>query len=328
MKKVFSGVQPSGTLTIANYLGAMRQFVALQHEAECYFCVVDLHALTVPQDPAALRRQTLDVAALYVAVGLDPKKVTLFVQSHVPAHSELAWLLQCQSYFGELRRMTQFKEKSQGQESVSTGLFTYPTLMAADILLYQTDEVPVGEDQKQHVELTRDIAQRFNHRYGETFRVPEPVIPEVGARIMSLDDPTKKMSKSSTVAGSYISLLDEPNTARKKIMRAVTDSGSEVRHDPETKPAVSNLMEMYSILSNLSLEAVRARYEGQGYGPFKKDLAELVVTALEPIQKRYSELRTSGELEAILADGAARARTAAAPTLRIVQERLGLQPAR
>lgn len=324
MKTVFSGIQPSGNLTIANYIGAIRQFVQLQHEAKCYFCIVDLHALTVPQDPEALRKQTLDLAALYLASGLDPQKITLFVQSHVPAHSELAWLLQCQAYFGELRRMTQFKDKSEGKESVTVGLFTYPTLMAADILLYQADLVPVGDDQKQHVELTRDIAERFNNRYGQTFRMPEPMISEVGARIMGLDDPSKKMSKSAANAGSYIALLDPPDVVRQKIKRAVTDSGSEVRHDWETKPAVSNLMEIYSTLSGDSLATIQERYAGKGYGQFKKDLAEVVAGFLDPLQRRYQELRESSELTGILTDGAARARQDAAPTLRRIQERVGL----
>ncbi|MHB9146183.1 MAG: tryptophan--tRNA ligase [Symbiobacteriia bacterium] len=324
MQTVFSGIQPSGNLTIANYIGAIRQFVGLQHEAKCYFCIVDLHALTMPQDPEALRQQTLDLAALYLASGLDPRQITLFVQSHVPAHSELAWLLQCQTYFGELRRMTQFKDKSEGKETVTSGLFTYPTLMAADILLYQTDVVPVGDDQKQHVELTRDVAERFNNRYGNTFRMPEPMISKVGARIMGLDDPSKKMSKSSPILGSYIALLDPPDAVRQKIKRAVTDSGSEVRHDWENKPAVSNLMEIYSTLSGDSLKAIEERYAGKGYGQFKKDLAEVVAGFLEPLQQRFHALREGGELEAILADGAARAARDAQPTLRQVQERLGL----
>ncbi|MCG0239707.1 MAG: tryptophan--tRNA ligase [Firmicutes bacterium] len=324
MKRVLSGIQPSGVLTIGNYIGAMRQFVALQHEADCFFCIVDLHALTVPQDPAALHRQTLDLAALYLAVGLDPKKVTLFVQSHVPAHAELGWLLQCLAYFGEMSRMTQFKEKSAGKESVSVGLFTYPALMAADILLYQADLVPVGEDQKQHVELTRDLAERFNHRFGETFRVPEPLIPKVGARIMSLDDPTKKMSKSNPNPNSYISLLDPPEVIQRKIRRAVTDSEAEVRYDPERKPAVSNLMEIYSQLAGISLEEVAERYRGKGYGVFKQDLAEVVVSALAPIQERYRELRESPELLRILDEGAEKAAAVAEATLRTVKERMGL----
>ncbi|MFO7173375.1 MAG: tryptophan--tRNA ligase [Bacillota bacterium] len=324
MKRVLSGIQPSGVLTIGNYIGAMRQFVALQHEADCFFCIVDLHALTVPQDPEALHRQTLDLAALYLAVGLDPKKVTLFVQSHVPAHAELGWLLQCVAYFGEMSRMTQFKEKSAGKESVTVGLFTYPALMAADILLYQADLVPVGEDQKQHVELTRDLAQRFNHRFGETFRVPEPLIPKVGARIMSLDDPTKKMSKSNPNPNSYISLLDPPEVIQRKIRRAVTDSEAEVRYDPERKLAVSNLMEIYSQLAGISLEEVAERYRGKGYGVFKQDLAEVVVSALAPIQERYRELRESPELLRILDEGAEKAAAVAEATLRTVKERMGL----
>ncbi len=324
MKRVFSGIQPSGTLTLGNYIGAMKQFVALQHEADCCFCIVDLHALTVPQDPEALRRQTLDLAALYLAVGLDPHKVTLFVQSHVPAHAELGFLLQCVAYFGELSRMTQFKDKSAGKDTVSVGLFTYPVLMAADILLYQTDLVPVGEDQKQHVELTRDIAQRFNGRYGDTFTLPDPMIPKVGARIMGLDDPGRKMSKSNPNPSSYIALLDPPDPIRKKLRRAVTDSEAEVRYDPEQKPAVSNLMDIYSQLAAISLQEVAQRYTGQGYGAFKADLAEVIVNTLVPIQERYQELRHSAELTRILAHGTEKAATVANATLRTVKERMGL----
>lgn len=324
MPRVFSGVQPSGNLTIGNYIGALRQFVALQHEADCLYCIVDLHALTVAQDPVALREQTLNLAALYLAIGLDPQKITLFIQSHVPAHAELAWLLQCTSYMGEMSRMTQYKDKSRGQAQVSVGLFTYPALMAADILLYQADLVPVGEDQKQHVELTRDIAIRFNHRYGETFRVPEVMIPKIGARIMGLDDPGRKMSKSSVNPASYIALLDPPATIRKKLARAVTDSEAAVRFDPGAKPAISNLMAIYSQLAGLSLAELEQRYAGWGYGRFKADLADVVSAALAPVQERYQELRPSGELRRVLGEGAQRAAALAAPTLRSAMEKMGL----
>ncbi len=322
-KRVFSGIQPSGTLTIGNYLGAMKNFVKLQGEADCLFCVVDLHAITVPQDPAALRQNTINLAALYLAAGINPEQATLFVQSHVPAHAELGWILQCVVHYGELGRMTQFKDKSQHRDVVTAGLFTYPALMAADILLYQTDLVPVGEDQKQHLELTRDLAERFNQRYGETFVIPDVYIPKVGGRIMSLEDPTKKMSKSDASAGAYISMLDTPDVIRKKISRAVTDSGREVRFDKENKAAVSNLLTIYSLCANVSISELEARYEGQGYGQFKKDLAEVVVSELEPIQARYRELLATGEILDVLRDGAERAKVIAEDTLKTVKERLG-----
>jgi tryptophanyl-tRNA synthetase len=323
MKRVFSGIQPSGTLTLGNYLGAMKHFVGLQEDADCLFCVVDLHAITVPQDPAHLRQNAKNLAALYLASGIDANRSTLFVQSQVPAHAELGWLLQCIAYYGELGRMTQFKDKSSQKDVVTAGLFTYPALMAADILLYQTELVPVGDDQKQHLELTRDIAERFNHRFGETFVVPDPMIAKVGARIMSIENPAKKMSKSDESAGGYISMLDAPDVIRKKISRAVTDSNREVRYDEATKPAVSNLMTIYALCANLTLADVEKRFEGQGYGPFKKELAEVVVDTLSPIQTRYEELVTSPELEIILRKGAEKAREKSADTLAIVKEKLG-----
>lgn len=323
MKRVFSGIQPSGTLTIGNYLGAMQNFVKLQNEAECYFCIVDLHAITVPQDPATLHANTMSLAAMYLASGIDPKKSTLFVQSHVPAHAELGWMLQCIAYYGELGRMTQFKDKSEHKDVVTAGLFTYPALMAADILLYQTDLVPVGEDQKQHLELTRDIAERFNKRFGPSFVVPEPYIQKVGGRIMSLEDPAKKMSKSDESAGGYISMLDDPAVIRKKIARAVTDSEREVRYDEARKPAISNLLTIYALCSNRSVDSVAAQYMEQGYGPFKKDLAEVVVGALEPIGQRYRELLESGEVEDILRAGAERAASQASETIHDVKKKLG-----
>lgn len=323
MKRVFSGVKPSGNLTLGNYLGAMRHFVAMQDDYECFYSVVDLHALTVPQEPEELRQQAISLAALYLAVGIDPKKSTLFIQSQVPAHAELGWLLQCMSYMGELGRMTQYKEKAREQESVTVGLFTYPALMAADILLYQTDVVPVGEDQKQHVELTRDIAIRFNNRFGEVFKVPEPLIPSIGARIMSLSEPHKKMSKSSNSMGD-IHLLDEPNVIKKKINRAVTDSEAVVRYDPENKPGVSNLLVIHALCSGESVAALEERYQGQGYGALKKGTLEAVLAVLEPIQARYRQLMASDEIYDILAAGAAKAREAAAPTLKRVKEVMGL----
>lgn len=326
MKRVFSGVQPSGELTLGNYLGAIRNFVAFQHEAECFFCVVNLHAITVPQDPVDLQRRTLDVARLFVASGIDPQVATVFAQSQVPAHSELSWLLECSTYFGELRRMTQFKEKSEGNASVSSGLFTYPVLMAADILLYDTDEVPVGEDQKQHLELARNLAERVNNRFGEeVFRVPAPFIQtkNAGGRIMSLTDPTKKMSKSGE-ENSYIAMLDTPTVIAKKIKSAVTDSGREVRYDETEKPAVSNLMVIYSLCSGESLTTIADRYNTTGYGAFKKDLAELVVNTLTPIQNRYRELSEPGVTESILAAGAAKAEPIAQATVARFRDKLGL----
>lgn len=323
MKRVLSGIQPSGKLTLGNYIGALQNYVKLQHDHQCFFMVVDLHAVTVPQDPADLREQTESVAALFLASGIDPAKAAIFLQSHVPAHAELGWLMTTMVYMGELERMTQFKDKSAGKESVGAGLFTYPALMAADILLYNADLVPVGEDQKQHLEITRDLANRFNRRYGELFRMPEPYIPEVGARIMSLDDASKKMSKSNPNPGSYIAMLDEPDVIRKKISRAVTDSGREVKYDVQNKPEISNLMSIYSVCSGMSIAEIEAKFEGQGYGPFKKELAERVVATLEPIQQRYREIRSSGELESVLSRGAEQAAAIAEQTLNEVKRRMG-----
>lgn len=323
MKRVFSGVQPSGDIHIGNYLGAMRQFVALQDDYDCFFCVVDLHALTVPQDPVELKKNTIELAALYMAIGLDPKKVTLFVQSHVSAHAELAWLLQCITYFGELSRMTQFKEKSKGKESVSVGLFTYPDLMAADILLYKTHYVPVGEDQKQHLELTRDVAQRFNNRFGETFVIPEPMILKFGARIMSLTDPTKKMSKSDADPNNRVNLLDDPDTIYRKIMKAVTDSESEIRLDWEKKPGISNLLTIYSLFTGMEVDEVVNKFKGQGYGTLKKELAEVVIDKLSVIQKNYKDI-SEEEVLRVLKEGAERAEAVAVETLKEVKEKMGL----
>lgn len=323
MKTVLSGIQPSGSLTIGNYIGAMKNFVALQEDYNSYFMVVDLHAITVAQEPAALREASESVAALYLAAGLDPAKANIFLQSHVPQHAELGWIMTTLVAMGELERMTQFKDKSEGKDSVGAGLFVYPALMAADILLYNADLVPVGDDQKQHLELTRDLAGRFNHRFGEYFTVPEPFIPKVGARIMSLDDGTKKMSKSNPNAGSFIALLDPPDVIRKKLSRATTDSGREVMYDPQNKPEISNLMSIYSQFSGLSLDEITAKYEGQMYGGFKKELAEVVVAGLEPLQQRYHDIRESGEVHQVLRQGAENAQAAAEKTLIAVKERMG-----
>lgn len=322
-KRVLSGIQPSGMMTIGNYVGAIRQFVSMQHEYDSYFMIADLHAITVPQEPEKLREQTEMLAAIYLASGIDPEKATMFVQSHVPAHAELGWLMTTITYMGELERMTQFKDKSAGKESVGSGLFVYPTLMAADILLYDADLVPVGDDQTQHLELTRDLANRFNHRFGDTFVVPEGHFTEVGTRIMSLIDASKKMSKSDPNPGGFISLLDEPDVIRKKISRATTDSGREVRYDPETKPEVSNLIEIFSAFSGKSVEEVVAQFEGQGYGSFKKELAECLVEVLAPIQERYRDIRSSGELQRIFKDGAERASAVAEATLKRAKDRMG-----
>lgn len=324
MKRVFSGVQPTGNIHLGNYLGALKQFVELQDDHECIYCIVDEHAITVPQDPKALREHILDVAALYLAVGLDPKKSIVFVQSDVPGHAELGWVLTCQSYTGELSRMTQFKDKSKNKESAPTGLFTYPVLMAADILLYDTDIVPVGNDQKQHIELCRDIATRVNNKYKKTFVIPEGRYLKEGARIMALDDPTKKMSKSAENIYSRISLLDDPAKIKKSIMKATTDSDGVVKFDVENKPGISNLMNIYSVLSGISLEDLEAKYEGKGYGDFKKDLVEVTVEALAPIRSRYEEIRHSEELIEILKDGAQRADAIAQKTMARVKDHFGL----
>lgn len=324
LKRVFSGVQPTGNIHLGNYLGALKQFVELQDDHECIYCIVDMHAITVPQDPKQLREHILDVAALYLAVGVDPKKSIVFVQSDVPGHAELSWVLTCNSYTGELSRMTQFKDKSKNKESAPTGLFSYPVLMAADILLYDTDIVPVGNDQKQHIELCRDIAIRVNNKYKKTFVVPEGRFLKEGARIMALDDPTKKMSKSAENIHSRISLLDEPSKIKKSIMKATTDSDGVVRFDAENKPGISNLLNIYSVLSGMTIPELETRYEGKGYGDFKKDLVEVVVEALAPIKERYEEIRHSDELIEILKDGSQRADAIARQTMKRVKENFGL----
>ena len=324
VKRVFSGVQPTGNIHLGNYLGALKQFVELQDDHECIYCIVDMHAITVPQDPKELREHILDVAALYLAVGVDPKKSIVFVQSDVPGHAELSWILTCNSYTGELSRMTQFKDKSKNKESAPTGLFSYPVLMAADILLYDTDIVPVGNDQKQHIELCRDIATRINNKYKKTFVVPEGRFLKEGARIMALDDPTKKMSKSAENIHSRISLLDEPSKIKKSIMKATTDSDGVVRFDAENKPGISNLLNIYSVLSGMTIPELETRYEGKGYGDFKKDLVDVVVEALAPIKKNYEEIRHSEELIKILKDGAVRADAIAQKTMKRVKDNFGL----
>lgn len=324
MKTIFSGIQPSGMITIGNYIGALKQFVALQNEYNCYFCIVDQHAITVPQDPKTLQKNIRSLAALYLAVGLDPNKATLFIQSEVPAHAQAAWMLQCISYIGELERMTQFKDKSAGKEAVSAGLLTYPPLMAADILLYNADLVPVGDDQKQHIELTRDLAERFNKKYNDIFTIPEIHLPKVGARIMSLQEPTKKMSKSDPNQKGFISMLDEPKQIEKKIKSAVTDSDGVVKFDKENKPGVSNLMSIYSIFGNISIEDLEKKYDGKGYGEFKTDLAEVIINALQPIQDRYKELIDSDELDNILDEGAEKAALVANKMLRKMEKAMGL----
>ncbi|MCJ8005998.1 tryptophan--tRNA ligase [Lederbergia wuyishanensis] len=324
MKTIFSGIQPSGVITLGNYIGAIKQFIELQHDYDCYYCVVDQHAITVPQDRLELRKNIKRLAALYVAAGLDPEKATLFIQSEVPAHSQAAWMLQCISYIGELERMTQFKDKSSGKEAVSAGLLTYPPLMAADILLYDADLVPVGEDQKQHLELTRDLAERFNNRYNNIFTIPEVRIPKVGARIMSLQEPTKKMSKSDANQKAFITLLDEPNQIEKKIKSAVTDSDGIVKYDKENKPGVSNLLSIYSILENRPISEIEQDYEGKGYGDFKADLANVVIKALTPIQDRYKELLDSKELDDILDAGAEKASRKANKMVKKMENAMGL----
>lgn len=324
MKTIFSGIQPSGTITLGNYIGALSQFVELQDEYNCYFCIVDQHAITVPQDRLTLRNNIRSLAALYVAVGIDPSKATLFIQSEVPAHAQGAWIMQCISYIGELERMTQFKDKSAGKDAVSSALLTYPPLMAADILLYGTDIVPVGEDQKQHLELTRDLAERFNKKYNDILTIPEVRIPKVGARIMSLQEPTKKMSKSDPNKKATITLLDEPAQIMKKIKSAVTDSEGIVKYDKENKPGVSNLLSIYSILSGESIEALEAKYEGKGYGDFKADLAEVVVASLQPIQEKYKKLMNSTELDDILDMGAEKANKVAGKMVKKMENAMGL----
>ncbi|MBO9347940.1 MAG: tryptophan--tRNA ligase [Chloroflexus sp.] len=323
--RVFSGIQPSGNLHIGNYLGAIQQWVAGQGQKTNFICIVDLHAITVPQNPADLRRQTRELAALLLACGIDPQQTTLFVQSHVRAHAECSWVFSCITPLGWLERMTQYKAKAQKQESVMTGLLTYPVLMAADILLYDADEVPVGEDQKQHIELTRDLAQRFNYLFGETFVIPKPVIRESGARIMGLDDPTVKMSKSETTRGHAIRIIDDPDEIRWAIKRAVTDSFNEIRFSDEPERAgVNNLLQIYELLTGRSRPEIEAHFAGKGYGVLKRELAEVVIEALRPIRERYYQLMDDpAELDRILAIGAEQARAVAEPKMTLILERVG-----
>ena len=321
-KIVFSGIQPSGNLHIGNYIGAVRRWAEGQKEGTNIFCIVDLHAITMPQEPKSLQEKTLELAALLLAAGIDPERSLLFVQSHNPDHANLGWVLNCYLSMGQLNRMTQYKEKSADHEFVSVGLFDYPALMAADILLYDTTEVPVGEDQKQHVELTRDVAERFNSKYGETFVLPKPIIPEYGSRIMSLLDPTKKMSKSDANPMGAIGLLDSEEQIRKKILGAVTDSGTDIKYDL-SRPGVSNLLEIYSNLSGQSLAEIENKFAKAGYREFKEDLANLVCGELLPLQARYTQLRESGELEKVLRRGAERAYALSHPKLLKVYDRVG-----
>ncbi len=327
MTRVLSGIQPTGDLHLGNYLGAIRRWVADQDRVDGFFCIVDLHAMTVPHDAVALRTGTLELATLLFAAGLDPQRSTVFVQSHVHEHAELAWVMQCVASYGELQRMTQFKEKSEQQKDfVSAGLFTYPALQAADILVYQADEVPVGEDQRQHIELTRDVAQRFNHRFGETFTLPRATTPPAGARIMDLQLVESKMSKSLDSPKGTVYLLDEPDTVRKKLMSAVTDSGSEVRAAPD-KAGVTNLLDLLSAVTGEEVEQLERRFEGRGYGDFKREVAEAVVELLLPLQERYRELaRDPGAVQEQLRTGADKAREVAAGTLDRVKDAVGLLP--
>ncbi|MBK7393945.1 MAG: tryptophan--tRNA ligase [Chloracidobacterium sp.] len=339
-KRIFSGAQPTGELHIGNYLGALKNWVALQDEYESFYCIVNLHAITLPQDPKILRQKTLDLARIYLAAGVDPEKATIFIQSDVPEHAELTWVLSCQSRMGELERMTQFKDKAKvkfkgeqltfggedvtfGAPSVGFGLLAYPVLMAADILLYQTDLVPIGQDQKQHLELTRDLAERFNRDFGDTFKVPEPFIPPVGAKIMSLQDPAKKMSKSDENLNGSIFLLDDADTITKKIKRAVTDSGTDINFD-ETRPAIKNLLTIYQLLSAKTADECVEHFAGSGYGDFKGQLAETVVEFLRPFQERIKEY-DAPSLDAILKKGAEKARSIASETLQDVYEKTGIK---
>jgi tryptophanyl-tRNA synthetase len=321
--RIFSGIQPTGDKHLGNLIGGFRQYAATQERGEAFFCIVDLHSITVEYDPDDLRTRTLDLAALLFATGLDPQRSTIFCQSHVTAHAEAAWLLSAVTSYGQLARMTQFKEKGERQEFVSAGLFTYPALMAGDILLYQTDIVPIGDDQRQHLELARDIAERFNSRFGETFVVPDGVYPEVGARIMDLQEPTKKMSTTGGTEQGTVVLLDGPDVIRRKFKTAVTDSGREVRR-AEAKPGITNLIDIMSVATGEAPEAIEARFDGAGYGEFKEAVGEAVVELVAPIQERFRELRADeAELGRLLAIGADKARTASAPTLDAMYERMG-----
>ncbi len=325
-KIILSGIQATGNLTIGNYIGAINNFVKLQDDYDCYYMIADLHTLTVRNDPEKLRRNTLELLALYIASGLDPKKNTIFIQSHVPAHTGLSWVLSCYTYMGELNRMTQYKDKSQKHsDNINSGLFTYPVLMAADILLYGANMVPVGDDQKQHLELARDIAERFNSVYGDTFVVPDPYIPQDGARIMGLQNPTSKMSKSSEDENDKILLTDDSETIRRKLKRAVTDSENHVHFDKDNKPGISNLMTIYGIMRNKNMNEIQAEFEGKGYGDFKMAVADAIIERLEPIQKRYKELiENPDELRKIYEEGEERAREKTDKFLKEIYKKVGL----
>ena len=327
--RVFSGIQPTGDPHIGNYSGGFRQYASTQEQAaaageQAVFCIVDLHAITIQHDPAELRAGTYDMAAMLFATGLDADRSIVFVQSHVTAHAEAAWLLSAVTSYGQLGRMTQFKEKAAEEDFVSAGLFTYPILMTGDILLYRTDAVPIGDDQRQHLELARDVAQRFNRRFGETFVVPEGIFPDVGARVMNLQEPNVKMSKSRGALQGTVLMLDPPETIRKKVKTAVTDSGTDVRYDPEEKPGVSNLIEIMSVATGESIPQIEAKYDGAGYGTFKEDVGEAIVTLLEPIRTRYEQIRADEpEVQRLLERGADKARAASAPTLAAMYDRMG-----
>jgi tryptophanyl-tRNA synthetase len=322
--RIFSGIRASGDKTLGNYSGGFRQYVATQEDGDAFFCVVDLHSITTPFEPELLRESTLSVAAWLFATGLDADRSTVFVQSHVTTHAEAAWLLGAVTSFGELRRMTQFKERAEEQEFVSAGLFNYPVLMAGDILLYQTDIVPIGDDQRQHLELSRNIAERFNTRFGETFKVPEGVYPEEGARVRNLQEPERLMSTTRGAPQGVVRMIDEPDVIRKKFKTAVTDSGRDVLHNPSEKAGISNLIEILSVATGDSINEIESRYDGAGYGQFKDDVGEAVVELLAPIQERYRELRANdAELQRLLAIGADKARDASAPTLEAMYARMG-----
>jgi len=321
--RIFSGIQPTGAKHFGNFAGGFRQYATTQEQGEAFFCIVDLHSISVEYDPADLRERTLDLLAILIATGLDPERSTIFAQSHVTAHAEANWLLSTVTSFGELRRMTQFKDKSDTQQFVSAALFTYPVLQAGDILLYQTDIVPVGVDQRQHVELTRDVAERFNSRFGDTFTIPRGVYPEVGAKVMDLQDPEKKMSTTGGTEQGTVLMLDSADVIRRKFKTAVTDSGREIVHAAD-KPGVSNLIEIMTVATGDSIAEIQARYDGEGYGTFKTDVAEAVVSLLQPFQTRFRELRSDpGELHRLLARGAEKAREASAPTIDAMYDRMG-----
>ena len=326
MQTMLSGIKPTGRLTLGNYIGAIRQFVEYQDEYEMYIFIANLHAITVAEDPTELKRNTKDLIALYLACGLDPKKVTLFLQSDVHQHAELGWILTCHTYMGELQRMTQYKDKTaKGETGITAGLFTYPCLMAADILMYDADYVPVGVDQKQHVELARDIAERFNNRYGETFRIPQPLTSKVGAKIYSLQNPTKKMSKSETNPKGTIDLLDDPAQARNKIKSAVTDSLGIIQYDPIEQPGISNLLTILSSLNGEAIESIVQRYQGKGYGELKKEVGDVVYQFLSNLQERYRAIMASGQIDAILKEGSEKASWIAEKKIRKVKKKIGFQ---